>query len=470
MIWSLIQQVGGQGASMVAFLILAALLPPGDFGVLGMAGAWLAVLTAFSETGLGAALIQRNDLREDHLSTTFSINLAVGLGLALLGCGLSWAAAAYFRTPTLQPVMTVLSLGFVVRAAGLTQVAIAQRELRFRDLALRDLVASVAGGAVGIAMAMTGYGVWSLVGMNLVNGLIATLMVWNISAWRPRRLAFSSQAARELWPYGSRMLAFNLFKAVVQNTDRIIIGRLFGAHAVGLYALATRVVIYPIATFVGAVGAYLFPKASRLQADPDALRRLYRVSLMAVLNIVVPGLAVLAVLAPELMPVLGARWQEAIPIMQLLTVAAFAQALTGPVGQIMKALGRLGWLIGWSIGLTAVTALALWTGARWGLLGTVMGYVAVHCLTIPTILLIGRHLTGLRLREVLVLVWRPAVASVGLALTLALVSHYLGGLGPAAVLGGAVLVGIIYFVFLGRFNPEVAGLSVRELRKLWPES
>src|SRR5437867_11548635 len=116
MIWSVLQQVGGQVATMVVFFVLAALLPPKDFGLVGMAGAWLAVLNAFCETGFGAALIQRDHLREDHLGSTFGINVLVGAFLTILGVGLSWPAAVYFKTPALQPVMAWLSIGFLVRA------------------------------------------------------------------------------------------------------------------------------------------------------------------------------------------------------------------------------------------------------------------------------------------------------------------------------------------------------------------
>ena len=172
MIWSVVQQIGGQVATMIVYFALAALLPPRDFGLVGMAGAWLAVLNAFCETGFGAALIQREQLRGEHLSSTFAVNLAMGAALTLLGIALSYPAARFFSTPDLQPVMAVLSLAFLMRAFGLTQVALAQRELRFRALAVARRVGERAGRVRGLALALAGYGVWSLVGMTLVNGLV----------------------------------------------------------------------------------------------------------------------------------------------------------------------------------------------------------------------------------------------------------------------------------------------------------
>ena len=130
MIWSVVQQIGGQVATLIVYFALAALLPPRDFGLVGMAGAWLAVLNTFCETGFGAALIQRDQVRGEHLGSTFAVNLAMGAALTLLGIVLSYPAARFFNTPDLQPVMAVLSLAFLMRAFGLTQVALAQRELR----------------------------------------------------------------------------------------------------------------------------------------------------------------------------------------------------------------------------------------------------------------------------------------------------------------------------------------------------
>ena len=468
MIWSLVQQVGGQAATMLVFFTLAALLPPSDFGLIGMAAAWLAILSAFGETGFGAAIIQRRHLRPEHLSSTFGINLAMGAVLTMVGVGLSWPAAQYFRTPELRPVMAVLSLGFVVRAFGLTQVALAQRELRFRSLAIRDLVASAAGGGAGIALAIAGYGVWSLVGMTLVNAVLGTALLWQLAHWRPRMSEMSRAATGELWPYSSRVLEFNLFKAFAQNIDRLIIGPLLGVHALGLYTFASKVAIFPVTIFVGALGAYLFPRVARIQGDRAGVRDLYRKVMIAVLNVVLPGLAVLFVLAPAVVPVLGERWSGAAPVIQILALAALAQAVIGPVGQLMKGLGRPGWLVIWSIGFAAVTGAALWAGARWGLVGTSAGYVAAHIAALPVILWIGWRLTGLGPLRLFAISWRPLLAAAALAMVLGLIVRHTGAWSRPALVAGTLLGGATYLLVLARLNPEFTALVVREIEKLRP--
>ncbi|HVJ99799.1 MAG TPA: lipopolysaccharide biosynthesis protein [Gemmatimonadales bacterium] len=466
MIWSVVQQIGGQVATLIVYFALAALLPPRDFGLVGMAGAWLAVLNTFCETGFGAALIQRDQVRGEHLSSTFAVNLAMGAALTLLGIVLSYPAARFFSTPDLQPVMAVLSLAFLMRAFGLTQVALAQRELRFRALALRDVSANVLGGSAGLALALAGYGVWSLVGMTLVNGLVATVMVWRLGRWRPRLSEISRGAVAELWPYSSRILGFNLFKAFAQNVDRMIIGRLLGVHALGVYSFASRSVIYPVTTFVGALGAYLFPRIARLQADAMRVKAIYRAVLIAVLNVILPLMASIVAVAPSVIPILGKQWNEAIPLIQILALAALAQAIISPVGQVMKGLGRPGWLVIWSVGQTLAVALAMIIGAAGGLRGASIAYVVVHALALPTSLVIGWRLTGLGAAELARIAWRPMVSAAALGLALSLAARYTAAWSRPTVVIGALVLGMLYFAVAARLNPEFVRLAGRELGKL----
>lgn len=261
------------------------------------------------------------------------------------------------------------------------------------------------------------------------------------------------------------MLTFNLFKAFAQNMDRLIIGPVLGARALGLYTLAFRVVIYPVASLVGALGAYLFPKVARLQADPVRVRAVYRAVLVGTLNLVVPPLVAAAVLAPAIVPVLGDRWRDAIPVMQILVVVAVAQALMAPVGQFMKGLGRPGWLIWWSVGLTLVIGIALAIGARWGLSGAAVGFASAHLAALPIIFLIGYRLTGLGVTEVVSVAWKPLIATAALAALLVLGAPYLVRLNPWTVLAGAVILGPLYLLASAQVNAELKGLVAREFRR-----
>jgi O-antigen/teichoic acid export membrane protein len=465
MIWAVLQQVGGQAVNLINFLLLAAILRPGEFGVLGMAMAWLAILAAFAESGFGAAVVQRAELEPEHLTTTFGITLAIGILLGLLGAALSWPAALVFRTPELQPVMAALSLGFPIRAVSLTHAALAQRELRFRALAGRDIASSVVGGIVSVILALRGYGVWSLVALSLVSAIMDTVLLWRITTWRPRLGEWSLRHAHELWPYSSRMLGFSLFKAAAQNADRFVIGLRLGPADVGLYVFAWRVVVYPVNTVVGAIGQWLFSVLARAQADAAQVRRQYLYATAAVTALVTPGLVALALLAPTLVPLLGEKWRPAITVVQVLTVVALAQAVFSPAGQVMKGLDRPGWLLGWSIGVTAFTSLGLLVGAGWGVVGAAVGFALAHLIGIPVVIHLTRRLVTLRPTD-FSRYWGPSAAAslcLGLLIWLArqtrLATTALGAV-AALVLG---LAG--YGLALGWFSPALVRAVRYRLRQ-----
>ena len=462
--WALVQQLGGQAVSVGLFLVIAMLLPPGDFGLLGMASVWVGMLAAFAESGLGTALVQRQTIRPDHLSTTFAVNLAVGLLLTLATLALAYPAAWFYRTPAVAPVMASLSLGFAVRALGLTQLSLAQRELNFRALAVRDLAANAIGGLVGVAMALEGQGVWSLVAATLTTALVGTALLWRMVPWRPTRRGISRLAAAELWPYGSRILGFNLFKAFAQNTDRLTIGFFLGAHAVGLYTLAARLVIVPASTLAGAFGAYVFPKVARLQLDPIAVRILYQRVAAAVATLLIPGLVAMATLAPTIIPLIGDQWRDAVPIVQLLTVAALMQAVFPLAGQLLKGLDRAGWLLAWSIGFTALTVAGLAAGLPWGLPGMAAGFGLAHLAGLPVIVGVTRRLIDIGWAATVLTMLRPLLASVPLGVAVVLTQRWVGPGRLLPVLALALGVGLVaYVVLIERISPE----SVAMIRDRW---
>lgn len=416
MIWALVQQAGGQAGSYVVFVVLAALLSPEHFGVLGMATVWTGMLSAFAELGFGAAIVQRAELRPEHLSTTFAINLGAGVLLTCAGLALSPAAAAFFHTPQVGPVMACLSAGFLIRSFSLTQVAFAQRDLRFRLLAVRDVGASLAGGIAGVTAALMGWGVWSLVVMTLVNYSTGAVLIWRSTSWRPRRSEVSWACARELWPYSSQMFGFSILKAVVQNSDRLVLGYLLGAAPLGVYTFAVRVIVFPVRLVSGAFGTYLFPKAARLQGDLAAVRRHYLENMAVLLSLVLPMTVAAALLAPSLIPPLfGSEWAVAVLPIQILSVTALAGAFYPAAGELAKALHRPGWMIRWSALYTMVLCVALWFGAGEGLVGAVVASAAAHVALLPVALFMADRVIRLRWRDLLAEWWPSAAASLVLA-------------------------------------------------------
>jgi O-antigen/teichoic acid export membrane protein len=395
--WSIAQQVGRQSTNYVVFLILALLLTPEHFGIVSLGGSWIAATSVFAELGFGAALVQRKEITPGHLSTTFAINTALGAALTAAGVALAGPLARFFGVPTAQTVFQVLSIGFLLNAVPLTQVALAQRDFRFRDLAVRDIGASLAGGLVGIAMALLGFGVWSLVAQTLITALVGAAVLWRLSSWRPSLSEVSLASARELWHYSSRIFGFNLFKHLSQNLDKLLVGYLAGPATLGRYAFAYRMVVYPVATVSGALGNYFFVSFSRMQDDLERIRRTYFKTGRVQAALLLPALAAVAAAAPSAVPlVFGPQWTQAIPFVQVFCLVAAAQALMGPVGQLMKSRDRPGWMFNWSVGFTALALAGISVGSLWGPIGIAVGVAVAYILGLGICAVLAARLLEVR--------------------------------------------------------------------------
>jgi PST family polysaccharide transporter len=394
-LWSVAQQVGRQGTNYVVFLVLALLLTPEHFGIVSLGASWIAATSAFAELGFVAALVQRKDITSGHLSTTFAVNTALGAALSVAGVGLAGPLARFFGVPAARPVFQVLALGFLLNAVSLTQMALAQRDLRFRDLAKRDVGAAIAGGVIGITLALLGFGVWSLVAQTLVTALVGAVVLWRLSPWRPRLTDVSLASARELWAYSSRVFGFNLFKYFSQNLDKLLVGYLAGPAALGLYTFAYRMVVYPVATLSGALGNFFFASFSRMQNDLERIRGMYFRTGRVQAALLLPTLATVAAAAPSAVPlVFGDQWTAAIPFAQVFCVVAAAQALMGPVGQLMKSLDRPGWMLNWSVGFTALALAGIALGSLWGPIGIAVGVAVAYVLGLGVCAAIAARLLG----------------------------------------------------------------------------
>jgi len=184
-VWSGIQNWGSSLLSVGVFLVLARLLDAQAFGLVALASAFTGLMVIFLRQGFSRAIIQRSDLQPGHLDTAFWINIAGGVVLTGAGMALAGLVSSVYGEPQLTPVIRWLSVGFLASALSATQEAVLQRRLNFKGLAMRSLVASLAGGVVGVGMAVSGFGLWSLVGQNLCAGLVGVVVLWRASEWRP---------------------------------------------------------------------------------------------------------------------------------------------------------------------------------------------------------------------------------------------------------------------------------------------
>lgn len=356
-LWSVVQQVGDRGVRLPVLLILAHLLPPQSFGLVALAGVCIEFTDLFLNQGLALAIVQRQRLEREHLDSAFWGNIAFAL---LLGTAVFAAAgplASLLREPAIEPIVRVLSLGFLFTALSAVQEAKLLREMRFKVLALRSFVGNTTGSLVGIALALAGFGVWSLVAMQLTVQAAGVVLLWSASGWRPR-LRFSFRHYRELFAFGVSILGISLMDFFRGRADTFLVGSVLGAATLGYYTVAKNV-INGVSAFVnGSVSPVLVSAMSRLQTEPARLEKAVYQSAEVLAFIGWPAFLGIAAVAPELVStVLGDRWLPSVPILQAFAVGAVVRGTRMVSFIAITSIGKPAWRV-WLEAVAAVVMVA----------------------------------------------------------------------------------------------------------------
>jgi PST family polysaccharide transporter len=339
--WSYVATFGQRGIVLLLTFVLAAILGPQDFGTVAMAIAYIIFIEMFVAQGMGAAIIQRKDLSREHLDSVFWLIVAVSIVLSGVSVLLSPWWAAVNNLPELATVITFLSLSVPIKGLSVVQEALLRRKMDFRNLALLRGAALVIGGAVGVTMALLGFGVWALVGQQLVGSALATAVMWKVSDWRPR-LFFSWRRARELFGFSGGMLASQLGVYTAGQSDAILMGIFFGPVAVGLYRLADRLMEAVLEIGTRSIQVVALPHFCSLQDDAPGLRAAVLSCIRLSATITIPAMTLLALASDELMLLLGEKWAPAAGVLKIVVFMGMAKALTLFTGPLLLARGRAG--------------------------------------------------------------------------------------------------------------------------------
>ena len=325
-----------------SLVVLARLLGPKDFGLVGMVTAFTGVLTLFRDFGLSAAAIQRTNVTDEQISTLFWINIFVGVLLGLLAIAGAPAIAAFYHEPRLLGVTAVLALGFLFNAAGVQHSVLLQRQMRFTALAIVNTVGLLVGTAVAILGAKAGYGYWALVAMTVTVPLISTVGFWLATAWvpgMPRRRA----GIRSMMRFGSTVTLNGLVAYVASNFEKVLLGRFWGVDVLGLYGRAYQLINIPTDNLNSAAGEVAFSALSRLQDDPCRLKSYFLKGYSVILALTLPITLACALFADDMIRVLlGPKWAAAAPIFRLLAPTILVFAIINPLFWLLSSLGLVG--------------------------------------------------------------------------------------------------------------------------------
>jgi O-antigen/teichoic acid export membrane protein len=451
-----------------SLMILARLLEPKDFGLVGMVTAFTGVLNLFRDFGLSTATVQRAEVSEDQISTLFWVNLLVGAVLALLSLALAPAVAAFYHEPRLLWITAVLATGFLFNAAGVQHSAIIQRQMRFTALAVINTIALVVGTVVAIGMAKAGYGYWALVAMTIVYPLVTTLGLWIAAAWMPRAPR-RRVGLRSIIGFGGTITLNGAVMYIAYNFEKVLLGRFWGAEAIGMYGRAYQLVNIPTDNLNSAVGEVAFSALSRVQGDPPRLRSYFLKGYSLVLALTLPITIVSAVFAREAISVLlGPKWTEAIPIFRLLAPTILIFAMINPFAWLLFAMGKVGRSLKMALVIAPLVIGGYVIGLPYGPKGVALGYSAAMAVWILPHIAWSVQGTPISFRDVLQTLSRPLFSGlVASVLPLMIESSYGQQFPPLfrLVAGGVLFLGVYAGVLLYGMGQKAFYLDlVRGLR------
>jgi len=373
--WSGANQILGAVLQFGISVFLARLLNPRDFGLIGMVLVFTGFASSLSEMGLGASLVQKRALSDRHLNTVFWVNVAAGTLLSILFLLIAPLIALFYQEPVLRLLTAVLSLNLILGSLNVVQNALLVRSLNFRSKFWIGSVGIAISGIVGIAMAFSGAGVWSIVGQSITSTVIQVAVMWRLSPWRPK-FSFDLYAFKELIHFGGNLMGSSIFHYWGRNIDKLLIGRLLGSSALGIYTLADNLMRLPISNVTDITSAVMFPALSAMQDDVESVKRTYLRATRMIALLTFPMMIGLIILAePTILAVYGEKWNEAVGIVQVLCFSGMAQSIYFTGGWIFLSQGRTDIVLRWSIYSTLVRVVGVFVGAQWGLMGVAWAYV-----------------------------------------------------------------------------------------------
>ncbi len=389
-LWSGAENFSVQGIQFVVMIVMANLLDPSDYGILGMLAIFIAVSNSFVNSGFSQALIRKIDRTETDCSTVFYFNLAIAALFYLLLFFSAPLIARFYSTPLLVPVTRVISLSLIINAFTIVQRALFTARVDFRSQTIASIAAVVLSGTTGIWLAYKGYGVWALVAQTLILGAVNSLLLWILSRWHPRSV-FSFESLRSMFSFGSKLLLSGLIDTIYNNVYTLVIGRKFSAADLGFYTRANNFAQFPSTNLTNVLQRVTYPVLCNIQNDPERLATAYRKLLRLSGYVIFPLMIGLAAVArPTILILIGQKWEPSILLLQILCFALMWYPIHAINLNLLQVTGRSDLFLRLEIIKKAVGIVILCITIPMGLTAMVAGLVVHSVLS----LLINTHYTG----------------------------------------------------------------------------
>lgn len=383
--------------SSVVVLILASILGPKAFGLVGMTDVLVQLFNIFLALGFDAAIIQQERMNNTILSSLFWLNIGFGVLLTIIGVAVSPLLAWFYHEPQVSSIFALLSLTFLIQSFSVIQRGLLARQMAFRKLAIVDMAASLLASIIGIVIALMGGSYWGLVFLQLGKNAIMAVGYWYSSPWRPKFI-LDIHSSTSSMRFSGNILFFNILNFFATRSDIILVGRLLGAEDLGFYLLANQLIFRPLDQILSVITRTLYPILAAIQHDVARVRDVFLKVMLALFSLVAPCLLLVAILTPVVVPFqLGEVWIPLIPIMIVWCFGGIRRIVTQQNGVIFLSMNRPDLQWKYQLISTPIVVSALIMGVQWGALGVSIFYNLAQLMVSIVSMYVAFRLINLRL-------------------------------------------------------------------------
>jgi lipopolysaccharide exporter len=415
--WLLLFKMSDRCLGLISTVVLARLLTPADFGLVAMASAVVALIELMGAFGFDSALIQRQELRREHYDTVWTLNLIFGIAIAILLAALAVPAALFYREARLEFILPVLAIGSLV--GGLENVGTVsfRKELDFKSEFRFLLAKRFSSFIVTLVLALSFRTYWALVVGVVVSKFFGVLISYHLHPHRPR---FTLAARSDLFHFSKWIFISTLIQFLHNRSTDFILGRTVGSHSLGIYNIAAEIASTPSTQLIAPINRAVYPAYARLSNDLEELWDRFMQVFGIICLIAFPVAVGLACVAdPVIRLVLGDQWLEAVPIIQIIALCGLGGALQSNLYVVIVALGKPKANTYLSATLLAISLPVVATASLYfGVLGAAYAHLGAAILGLVGIVYVFSRITGMSVQSLIVVVWRPALGSAIMAVTI----------------------------------------------------
>jgi O-antigen/teichoic acid export membrane protein len=447
--WTTLSTVVTTILQLLQLAILARFLEPSAFGLMALVMVVIGFSQAFLDMGISNAIIHKQEISKNQLSTLYWVNILAGFILFCIIAIVAPFVSAFYKEPELTELVIIVALTFVIQPFGQQFMILWQKEMRFSEIAKIDIVNKSISLLVSVYLAYKGYGVYALVYGTLAGIVSQTVqyLYMGLKEYRPS-FVFKLGEIKEFLGFGAYQMGEKTINYFNSQIDVILIGKLLGTEALGIYSIAKQLIMRPAQIVNPIITKVTFPTMAKVQDDTARLKNIYLKTMNYLSSINFPIYAFLLVMAPDLVPLMfGSKWNEAILIVQILSIYGAIRSTGNPIGSLMLAKGKANWGFWWNLGLFFYVPIGIYISSQWGLIGVSWGLVILQIsLVIPNWFFLVKPLCGARFIEYHKEIVLPAIISIIAGIVISLFISYVDDVVQRLIFG--TILGFVMIVGL----------------------